>query len=122
MEYLKNKKGTVTDFNYDTKKFNHDVRGTKFHEKCIWNHVWRFSGLGMFDIAFGTLTAGLGDYSVSPNGAAFYNIFKRNTNRSNRKNTGPFKNLIQKKNKRKRKMIVTPISFFYIKEIQGNPN
>ena len=30
---------------------------------------------GMFDIAFGTLTAGLGDYSVA-NGAAFYNILK----------------------------------------------
>ena len=45
---FKELKGTVTDFNYDTKSLTMTFEATKF------------------DIAFGTLTAGLGDYSVAP--------------------------------------------------------
>ena len=79
---FKELKGTVTDFNYDTKSLTMTFEATKFHENAF-GIMFGGSLAGMFDIAFGTLTAGLGDYS-----AAFYNIFKRNTNRSNRKNRG----------------------------------
>ena len=38
---------------------------TKFHENAF-GIMFGGSLAGMFDIAFGTLTAGLGDYSVAP--------------------------------------------------------
>ena len=58
-------KGTVTDFNYDTKSLTMTFEATKFHENAF-GIMFGGSLAGMFDIAFGTLTAGLGDYSVAP--------------------------------------------------------
>ena len=72
---FKELKGTVTDFNYDTKSLTMTFEATKFHENAF-GIMFGGSLARMFDIAFGTLTAGLGDYSGSPNGAAFYNILK----------------------------------------------
>ena len=46
-------------------KFNHAFEATKFHENAF-GIMFGGSLAGMFDIAFGTLTAGLGDYSVAP--------------------------------------------------------
>ena len=62
---FKELKGTVTDFNYDTKSLTMTFEATKFHENAF-GIMFGGSLAGMFDIAFGTLTAGLGDYSVAP--------------------------------------------------------
>ena len=62
---FKELKGTVTDFNYYTKSITMTIEATKFHENAI-GIMFGGSLAGMFDIAFGTLTAGLGDYSVAP--------------------------------------------------------
>lgn len=64
---FKELKGTVTDFNYDTKSLTMTFEATKFHEhENAFGIMFGGSLAGMFDIAFGTLTAGLGDYSVAP--------------------------------------------------------
>mgnify|MGYP000199402743 FL=1 len=84
---FKELKGTVTDFNYDTKSLTMTFEATKFHENAF-GIMFGGSLAGMFDIAFGTLTAGLGDYSVAPTVQLSTTFFKRNTNRSNRKNRG----------------------------------
>ena len=62
---FKELKGTVIDFNYDTKSLTMTFEATKFHENAF-GIMFGGSLAGMFDIAFGTLTAGLGDYSVAP--------------------------------------------------------
>ena len=84
---FKELKGTVVDFDYDTKSLTMTFEATKFHENAF-GIMFGGSLAGMFDIAFGTLTAGLGDYSVAPTVQAFYNIFKRNTDRSDGENRG----------------------------------
>ena len=82
---FKELKGTVTDFNYDTKSLTMTFEATKFHENAF-GIMFGGSLAGMFDIAFGTLTAGLGDYSVAPTVQLSTTFL--NTNRSNRKNRG----------------------------------
>ena len=83
---FKELKGTVVDFDYDTKSLTMTFEATKFHENAF-GIMFGGSLAGMFDIAFGTLTAGLG-LQCSSNGTAFHNIFKRNTDRSDGENRG----------------------------------
>ena len=71
---FKELKGTVTDFNYDTKSLTMTFEATKFHENAF-GIMFGGSLAGMFDIAFGTLTAGLGDYSVAPTVQLFLQHF-----------------------------------------------
>ena len=58
-------KGRITSFDYDTKSLTMTFEATKFHENAF-GIMFGGSIVGMFDITFGTLTAGLGDYSVAP--------------------------------------------------------
>lgn len=62
---FKELKGTITQFDYDTKTLTMTYEATKFHENAF-GIMFGGSIVGMFDITFGTLTAGLGDYSVAP--------------------------------------------------------
>lgn len=62
---FKELKGTITDYDYDTKRITMTYEATRFHENAF-GIMFGGSIVGMFDITFGTLTAGLGDYSVAP--------------------------------------------------------
>ena len=62
---FKELKGKITGFDYDTKSLTMTYEATKFHENAF-GIMFGGSIVGMFDITFGTLTAGLGDYSVAP--------------------------------------------------------
>ena len=62
---FKELKGTITDYDYDAKSLTMTYEATKFHENAF-GIMFGGSIVGMFDITFGTLTAGLGDYSVAP--------------------------------------------------------
>lgn len=62
---FKELKGRITDYDYDTKSLTMEFEATQFH-KNGFGIVFGGSLAGMFDIAFGTLTAGLGDYDVAP--------------------------------------------------------
>ena len=58
-------KGKIIDYDYDKKSITMTYEATPFHEN-VFGIVFGGSLAGMFDITFGTLTAGLGDYSVAP--------------------------------------------------------
>lgn len=62
---FKELKGTIVDYDYDTKRVTMAYEATRFHENAF-GIMFGGSIVGMFDITFGTLTAGLGDYSVAP--------------------------------------------------------
>lgn len=57
--------GKIIDYNYDEKSLTMVFEATKFHENGF-GIMFGGSLVGMFDIAFGTLTAGLGDYDIAP--------------------------------------------------------
>ncbi len=57
--------GRILDYDYDTKSLSMAFEATEFH-KNGFGIMFGGSLVGMFDIAFGTLTAGLGDYDIAP--------------------------------------------------------
>ena len=148
---FKELKGTVTDFNYDTKSLTMTFEATKFHENAF-GIMFGGSLAGMFDIAFGTLTAGLGDYSVAPTVQLSTTFLKGiptgATVRTEVEAVSTGKTIMNFVGKayvgeelvgsasgtfmtprpfkkfnteRKRILIVTPISFLYHRKFQGNP-
>lgn len=58
-------KGKIIDYDYDNKSLIMEYEATEFHENAF-GIMFGGSLAGMFDITFGTLTAGLGDYDVAP--------------------------------------------------------
>lgn len=58
-------KGKITAYDYDQKSLIMEYQATDFH-KNAFGIMFGGSLVGMFDITFGTLTAGLGDYDVAP--------------------------------------------------------
>ena len=144
---FKELKGTVTDFNYDTKSLTMTFEATKFHENAF-GIMFGGSLVGMFDIAFGTLTAGLGDYSVAPTVQLSTTFLKGIPTGATVRteveavSTGKtIMNFVGKAyvgeelvgsasgtfmtprpfKKFNRILIVTPISFLYHRKFQGNP-
>lgn len=57
--------GKIIDYDYDKKSLTMEFHATEFH-KNGFGIMFGGSLVGMFDIAFGTLTAGLGDYDIAP--------------------------------------------------------
>ena len=57
--------GRIIDYDYDKKSLSMVFEATEFH-KNGFGIMFGGSLVGMFDIAFGTLTAGLGDYDIAP--------------------------------------------------------
>ena len=61
--------GELIEYDYDTKSLDMAFEATEFH-KNGFGIMFGGSLVGMFDIAFGTLTAGLGDYDICADGTA----------------------------------------------------
>lgn len=57
--------GKIVAYDYDKKSLIMEYEATEFHRNGF-GIVFGGSLVGMFDITFGTLTAGLGDYDVAP--------------------------------------------------------
>lgn len=57
--------GKIIAYDYDKKSLTMEYEATEFHRNGF-GIVFGGSLVGMFDITFGTLTAGLGDYDVAP--------------------------------------------------------
>lgn len=62
---FKELKGKIISYSYEDKSLIMEFEATEFHRNGF-NIVFGGSLVGMFDITFGTLTAGLGDYSIAP--------------------------------------------------------
>lgn len=58
-------RGTIVDYNYDKKSLTMEFYAGDFHRNGF-NIMFGGSLVGMFDITFGTLTSGLGDYDIAP--------------------------------------------------------
>lgn len=58
-------KGTIVDYDYDTMSLTMEFHVGDFHRNGF-NIMFGGSLVGMFDITFGTLTSGLGDYDIAP--------------------------------------------------------
>lgn len=58
-------RGTIIDYNYDKKSLTMEFYAGDFHRNGF-NIMFGGSLVGMFDITFGTLTSGLGDYDIAP--------------------------------------------------------
>ncbi len=58
-------KGEITAYDYDKKSLTMEFLVTDFHEN-EFGIMFGGSLVGMFDITFGILTAGLGDYDIAP--------------------------------------------------------
>lgn len=58
-------RGKIVDYNYDEKRVTMEYEVGDFHRNGF-NIMFGGSLVGMFDITFGTLTSGLGDYDIAP--------------------------------------------------------
>lgn len=58
-------KGRITEYDYEAKTLTMQFEATDFHRNGF-GIMFGGSLVGMFDITFGTLTAGLGDYDIAP--------------------------------------------------------
>lgn len=58
-------KGRIIEYDYDTKSLTMQFEATDFHRNGF-GIMFGGSLVGMFDIAFGTLTAGLGNFDIAP--------------------------------------------------------
>ena len=67
--------GRIIDYDYDKKSLSMVFEATEFH-KNGFGIMFGGSLVGMFDIAFGTLTAGLGDYDIAPTAQLSVNFLK----------------------------------------------
>lgn len=73
--------GELIEYDYDTKSLDMAFEATEFH-KNGFGIMFGGSLVGMFDIAFGTLTAGLGDYDIAPTAQLTVNFLKGVATRS----------------------------------------
>ena len=62
---FKELRGKIVDYNYDEKRVTMEYEVGDFHRNGF-NIMFGGSLVGMFDITFGTLTSGLGDYDIAP--------------------------------------------------------